>query len=245
MAKLFHSFLRQTLFRKKDNLLSLDDPYPTMLKLFGDKPVLNILDAGASNGHVTRRLLKQFPNATSYLFEPNPAYAPQLQTLAKQDSRIVPQLKALSNTEGQMTFHITQSPGRSSLFKTAVNAADADHEKRQVKQTIDVPVVTVDQWKQRENVGKIDLMKLDIQAGELNALKGADKTLREEVSMIFTEAFFNPRYQGGALFGEIDTYLRQCGFTLFSIYSPRANEQGKLLWANVLFVHEERLNMTH
>lgn len=243
MAKIFHSLLRHSLFRKKSNLLSLDDPYPAMAKLFGDKPVRNMLDAGASNGHVTQRLLKQFPKANSYLFEPNPVYTQQLQALAQQDSRVFPQHKALSSTEGEMTLHVAQSPGRSSLFKSTAAGVGGNTDKWQIKQDVQVPVVCIDQWKQRQNVGEIDLMKLDIQAGELDALKGADQTLREEVSMVFTEAFFNPRYTGGALFGEIDAYLRQRGFTLYNIYSPRANKQGQLLWANVLFVHKTRLNM--
>lgn len=242
MAKLLKTLLRQTLHRKKSNLMSLDDPYPVMAKLFGKHEVRHIIDAGASNGHVSERLLKQFPNATSYLFEPNPAYADVLAQKARENPRIVPHPFALSSTEGEMTLHIAQKAGRSSLLKATDTSYDNQGQHWQVKEEVSVPVVRIDDWKKRANVGKIDLMKLDIQAGELDALKGSEQTLRNEVSIVFTEAFFNPRYEGGALLGDLDAYLRQQGFCLYNMFSPRADANGKLLWANVLFIHEERLN---
>lgn len=244
MSKLFRKLLRRTLLHKKSNLQNLDDPYITMGKLLARKKIRGILDAGASNGHVSQRLVKHFQNATCYLFEPNPAYEQTLNTLASQDSRMSPQPMALSSGEGRMTLNVTQGPGRSSLLEASTTHIDQDHAKWQVRQRVQVPVVTVDQWRRRAGSPPIDLMKLDIQAGELQALRGSRQTLEEHTRVIYTEAFFNPLYRGGALFGHIDRFLRRRGFELYNFYNPRSDERGRLLWANAMFIHPARVTLT-
>lgn len=241
MAKLLKSLLRKSLYRKDSNLQSLDDPYQVMQQLVEGKPIRRIIDAGASNGHVSQRMLQRFPQATSYLFEPNPLYADQLHALEQADDRIIAQPVALSDHEGQMTLHLSEKPGRSSLYAPNDAFEDAPELERSIQREITVPVVTIDQWKAEADIGPIDLIKMDIQAGELDALCGARKTLKNEAAMVFTEAFFNPLYQGGALFADIDRHLRQLGFLLHNIYSPRADEAGTLLWANVLYIHPQRI----
>ena len=84
-------------------------------------------------------------------------------------------------------------------------------------------------------------MKLDIQGGELAALRGAEGLLRSGTLAVYTEVLFNPLYEHGALFGEIDQFLRTCGFALFNLFKPAADERGLLLWGNALYVHVERL----
>jgi FkbM family methyltransferase len=211
-----------------------------MKRLMGDKPVRHIIDAGASNGHVALRLLEQFPEAQAHLFEPNPAYGDTLAELAKKDSRVHPQALALSSSESEMTLHVTAGPGRSSLLEAGVSAIDQDQAKWEVQRDVTVPVVTLDKWRERENIPPIDLIKLDIQASELEALRGGEQTLRH-TAMVFTEAFFNPLYKNGALLADIDAYLRSQGFELYNLFNPRANENGQLLWANALYVQPGRV----
>jgi len=83
----------------------------------------------------------------------------------------------------------------------------------------------------------IQVMKFDIQGGELNALRGAAGLLKKSVALVYTEILFNPLYEGGALFSEIDLCLRNSGFVLYDIYKPRHHRDGKLLWANAIFIH--------
>jgi hypothetical protein len=57
----------------------------------------------------------------------------------------------------------------------------------------------------------IDLLKIDIQGGELDVFRGGPRTL-DNVVAIHTEVSFVPLYEGQPVFGDIDLDLRARGF---------------------------------
>jgi FkbM family methyltransferase len=60
-------------------------------------------------------------------------------------------------------------------------------------------------------VGRMDLLKMDIQGAEVDALRGATRLLRE-ASAVHLEVSFVPMYLGQPLFAEVDQELRRQGF---------------------------------
>ena len=117
MARLFSSVIRKTLFAKKKNLVSLDQPFTVITKLLRDHRITDIIDAGAGDGRISKRLLRSFPDAQVYAFEPNPFYREILKRYAAEDYRFHPQFMALSDREGIEGLHVTKSAGNTSLFK--------------------------------------------------------------------------------------------------------------------------------
>ncbi|UCE49370.1 MAG: FkbM family methyltransferase, partial [Phycisphaerales bacterium] len=89
----------------------------------------------------------------------------------------------------------------------------------------------------------IELIKLDIQGAELKALRGAARMLEDSTLIVYTEICFNPLYEGGALYGEIDLLLRDYGFGLYDIYKPKCDSRGLIMWANAIFVNLKRLGL--
>jgi len=243
MAKVLWSLLRKTAFKKKGNLVSLDDHYPVMKKLLAGHKVNGILDAGASNGRITGKFLKVFPEAKAYAFEPQPMYREGLTALAKQDTRISPQFLALGEQKGQLELQITESAGCTSLFKPSERMQKMYPDEAAVKETAMVDVVTIDDWRKQQGNPGIEVMKFDIQGGELAALRGANNTLRESTLLVYTEILFNPLYEGGALYSEIDLCLREAGFMLYNMYKPKTDDKGMLMWSNAIFVHTQRLGL--
>ncbi len=116
MGNRLSSFIKKKIIGKGGNLVSLDEPYQMMAHLLWNYPVTGMIDAGASDGRISRRLLREFPAAHVYAFEPNPLYAEALRQYAKDDPRFHPQFLALSDHEGTATLHVTESPGSTSLF---------------------------------------------------------------------------------------------------------------------------------
>jgi len=243
MSNRFSSFIRKTLLGKNKNLMSFDDPYYAMARLLKSVRIAGIIDAGASNGRISRRLLRRFPEARVYGFEPNSMYAETLQQYAKEDSRFHPQFLALSDHEGTADLYTTVSPGSTSLFIPGERLKKIDPHGVSFKSSEKVQVVTIDQWAERNGNPAIQLMKFDIQGAGLRALRGAARVLQNSTLLVYTEILFNPLYKNGSIFCEIDLFLREYGFVLYDMYKPKHDSKGLLLWGNAIYLHSGRLGI--
>lgn len=235
MGNRFSSRLKKLFLGKDQNLVSLEDPYATIARLLVNVPVSGILDAGASNGHIAQRLLGLFPSATAYAFEPNPAYRPVLDDLASRDARIRPQYMALSDHEGTENLFITESAGNTSLLAPNRTLQDLSPDGSQVRSVTPVEVLSLDAWAEKKGVESIEVMKFDIQGGELKALHGATHMLQTHTRLVYTEVWFNPSYSEGPVLSDIDLFLRDVGFLLHDFYRPKYGPGRRLLWANALY----------
>ncbi len=243
MANWFGSFIKKKLLGKNKNLVSLDEPYKVMAHLLKGCQVTGIIDAGASDGRISKRLLRKFPAAHVFAFEPNPLYTEMLQQYAKEDSRFHPQFLALSDHEGTADLYVTKSPGSTSLFTPANRLKEIDPQGASVKSLEKVKVVTIDEWAKRNGDPVIQLMKFDIQASELRALRGAVRVIHSSTLLVYTEIWFNPVYNGGAIYSEIDLFLREYGFILYDMFKPKYNPDGLIMWGNAIFLNVQRLGM--
>lgn len=241
MSNWFSTFLKRKLVGKNKNLVSIEEPYGVLKDLLQGFDITGIIDAGASNGSISRRLMRNFPRASVYGFEPNPMYGETLHRFAAEEETFKPQFLALSDQEGRLDLNVTESPGNTSFFAPGKRLVDYDPQGAVVKKTETVEVVTIDAWAQRAGNPDIQLMKFDIQGGELKAMRGASRTLRTSTLALFTEILFNPLYEGGAIFSEIDLFLREQGFVLYDLFGPKYDPRGLLLWGNAIYVHAERL----
>lgn len=243
MSNQFSSWLKKKLLRKDNNLISLNDPYLIIEGLLKDTEVTGILDAGASNGRISRRLLKKFSKANIYAFEPNPIYRETLERFAQEDSRFHPQYLALSDYEGSSELFITKSPGNTSLLSPAEWLKEIDPEGAEVKESREVKLVTIDQWAKKNNILEIQVMKFDIQGAELKALQGAVEVLEKSTCAVYSEICFNSLYNDGALFSEIDLFFRKQGFILYDVYKPKYNRSDVIMWANALYVDPRKIKI--
>lgn len=240
MAKLFDTLIRNTIFAKKNNLLSLDEPYKILENLLKKHKITGIIDAGASNGRISRRLLKIFPDACVHAFEPNLLYEETLNQFAREDKRFFPHYCALSDHKGFEDFCITESPGNTSFFKPGKRLKEFDPGGASLKSTKKVEVIPLDEWLKENGNHSIQIIKLDVQGAELLALRGAQDALKSSVLAIYTEILFNPLYDGGALYSDIDLCLRNYGFVLYDIFKPKHNSNGLLMWGNAIFLNSNK-----
>ncbi len=243
MAKILKTLIRKTFLNTYDNLVALDDPYYVLDKLLRRQNVNGILDAGGSNGRVTKKLLRFFPDATAYLFEPNPDYKETLENLASENARIKPQFIALSDKSDTAELNITSNIGSTSLFQPNKQFSKSHPNETALEKTVSITTQKLDDWVEENGNPTIELMKFDIQSGELLALKGAKKTLLSSTLVIYTEIFFNPMYEHGAIFSEIDLFLREFGFVLYNIYKPMSDDNGLLNQANAVYIHAEKIGI--
>lgn len=89
-----------------------------------------------------------------------------------------------------------------------------------------------------------DYLKIDVQGGELDVLRGAERLL-DTVLFVHTEVEFEPVYVNQPLFSDMDRFLRERGFELLDLTKlghsgyaalPQQQSRTKLMWADAIYV---------
>lgn len=173
-------------------------------------PEFNVfVDGGAGLGETANQMLAACGNRvkTILAFEPNPANVEAFMASDTNLIQVIP--SALGAHDGLSAFKITSTtknfganpylkPGTSFVGKL-VGDQDADDS------CIQVPVVRLDGVLKDRNIEKVDFLKLDLQGGELNALKGMGSMV-ETVKLMWVE------YSGQEGLFQL---LADSGFTMF------------------------------
>lgn len=216
--------------------------WPDQVALLGESQVSVVFDVGANAGDVTARYRGLFPEATVHCFEPLPGACDHLRRRYVRDAKVTVQQAAVTDLDGECNFTVNCADDSSSLLEADVEGIpDSYQRSMSPAHSLTVPAVTIDRYCASLNIPKIDILKLDIQGGELRALKGAGNALRSRsIRLIYSEVFFLPFYTGQPLFGDQLAFLAQLGYVLHGIYNPAFSGQtGRLQWADCIFVNEE------
>lgn len=198
-----------------------------------------VMDVGANAGVVTDMYRVMFPSARIHAFEPMPPACNLIRERFKGDTKIAVHNAAVCAENGPQTFTVNAASDTSSLLAADVDAIpDSYRQSMSASSSITVPGMTLDSFCSESGIERIDLLKMDIQGGELAALHGAAAMLkRQAISVIYSEAFFLPFYKDQPLFGEISAYLSSHGYRLHGIYNPTFSGQtGRLQWSDCIFV---------
>ena len=142
------------------------------------------------------------------------------------------------------SFHVNRFDATSSLLPSNLVFLDrfeALSTMCETLRTIEVETVRLDDIPE---VLDADFLKLDVQGGELDVLKGAGAMI-ERVVAVHCEVEFSPVYVDQPLYGDIDSHLRSKGFELIDIknagYStvkglPRPVSKSHLLWGEAVYM---------
>ncbi len=177
-----------------------------------------MIDGGAHTGMMAKQFYNRFPNLEVHAFEPNTDLIPTLQTNL-DDLPGSCNVMALGSQTRTDEFIVNDSPMTSSLLpRNELGRKYFDHVTRP-RETRGIQVITLDDWFDRSGLDRIDLIKLDLQGYEAEALQGATRVLDLGVACLFLEVHFIPFYKGCSLFAEVDTILRRHGYQLYNLYN--------------------------
>lgn len=208
-------------------------------RLLGDPAAPTLFDVGAYVGLKTRDFLEAFPAAKVHVFEPFPESFEQLSKNFQRDAGVKLQPMAMSDSVGTATFHSNNIVTTNSLLASAETDSKDDY-FRETKGTLTVNTTTLDHYCETEQIDRIDLLKMDIQGGELSAFKGATRLLNSHaIKLIYCEVLFTKQYENTPLYHDLATYLDQYNYRLFNFYDLSINEHGELAYADALFYSPE------
>ena len=103
---------------------------------------------------------------------------------------------------------------------------------------------SLDTFCKDEQIERIDLLKMDVQGGELGILQGARQLLaQKKIAVIYSEVFFVPMYQNQPLFGcsELAPHRYSLHYAYNFVFNGRS---GRLFSADALFVSPDLLGQS-
>lgn len=243
--KRFANHLINTLMLKQFGLelryRSGNDPIEDLRRLLHLRDVRTIVDGGAYRGTFSKEMARAFPQSRIFAFEPTPASHDVLTRNVADVPQVERQRLALGIRKGTATFYSNGSPLTNSLRRSS----DAGHryfgELVAGEAPLTVEVTTLHDFAHEHGIDRFDLIKLDLQGNELDALRGLGD-FAPLVQAAFIEVQFVPLYAGAPLFSDVDGWLRRKGLVLYQLYElVRSANDGRLLYGDALFVRAEIL----
>ena len=203
---------------------------------------LYIVDVGARDG-MHSRWNKFTSSYKGILFEPDPKEYKLLKS--KCGKNLIVLNSALSDSAGELDFHLCQKPGVSSVYWPNIDFLSKfpEVERFDVVKNIKVQADTLNNQLKKNNIFDIDFMKIDTQGHELSILHGSVDYLDNLVGLEI-EVEFVPLYKKQPLFNEVDSFIRKHGFELFDLkryYWKRKeskntrNQKGQLVFGDALY----------
>lgn len=228
--------------RSQKKLTLSDDPIYIISKILDPLDVKFVIDGGASIGHTSQKFSSLFPYAEIHAFEPFPDFHDALQQKTVVNPKIKFHNLALGNENCSGILNINESKGTNSLFKNSDKAKEIYGSLMNSEDVIEVGVTSLDNWIKPLGNQAVDILKLDLQGGELNAIKGAEHILKRGlVKCMICEFMFEPTYMGQPSWIELANIIEGYGLRLFSFYQPYYYN-GQLIQADLLFLNQSSIN---
>lgn len=189
-----------------------------------------LIDAGANKGQFS--LITRFvvPDVEIEAFEPLESEASVYKSLLGSSARL--HRVALGDCASESTFFVASRADSSSLFRPG--AAQKAAYGVDTKSMITVPVARLCDHINLSSLPHPIFFKLDVQGGELNALKGAEPVF-SLIDFIYCETSYVRLYDGQPLVNEIIDYLLPKGFTLRGVFNQVMTEEFGPTQADFLF----------
>jgi FkbM family methyltransferase len=178
------------------------------------KDGLVLFDVGANKGDWSAEMMRLVGSSVAklYQFEPSPHNGEFLKKRFS-DARISLAPFAVSDREGNTNlFSDVPGSGMASLYKRRL-----DHAHISLKESVGVSTITLDTFIATNNIKKIDFMKMDIEGAEFAALRGAERSLAQEIISAFSFEFGGGNIDSHTYFQDFWYFLTPLGFWIFRI----------------------------
>jgi hypothetical protein len=144
----------------------------------------------------------------------------------------------LGSVCGTANFNINRSRANNSLVSSSDDTAGRLGEIMETVERIEVDVTTLDVALRRAEIASCDILKLDLQGHDLQALAGAAHSLKS-VRVVIVEVWYAPVYTGSVTFLEIFNFLRDSGFAIYALAGLHYSTTDRLLWSDAIFVRAD------
>lgn len=207
------------------------DPYLDMRKFIkNDNPVF--FDVGANYGQTIDEITEVFKNNEIHSFEPSPGVFEFLRNKTSDRRNINIWNFGIGSSKKHLLLNENTNRNMSSFLEIGKEGWGS------IEYKTSVPVTTIDDFCEEQDITKIDVLKIDTQGYELEVFKGARKSMQENrIGLLYFEITFIDMYQNLPSFGELYDIAINNGFELITIY-PIKYKNNRAGWTDVLFKHK-------
>lgn len=197
---------------------------------------LNIMfDVGANTGQTWVEFRRNEPLAKIYCFEPVLETFQELKKNTINDENCIIENCAFGSEEGEKTIHLFDKNSPLNSLRDDIMNSEKDARQEVIK------IKSLDDYCKRNNIQKIDLLKIDTEGYELMVLEGSKNMLKSKsISFIYCEVGFLKRSIRHTHFSELTEWLADKGYYFFGLYQLVSNgwKEGDY-FGNALFVHKD------
>lgn len=169
-----------------------------------------ILDVGANIGGWTRMAKKIFPEAAFLMVEPQPEMRKFLDSICSEYKDVQWVEAGAGATRGNLIQTIWEDLAGSSFLPAVREELLSSGKQRKVE------IITIDSLLQDKGLKAPELVKLDIQGFELEALRGAESLFRETEVFILEISLYK-FMDGIPLFREVISFMGDRGYEMYDI----------------------------
>ena len=179
----------------------------------GTRNLKVIFDIGANEGQTAWGLVRYFPTADIYCFEPIKSTMDILQAKYARYPNLRFAQTALGSASGSMSIPLHHT----SVLNTLVANQPATEDLSGATETIEID--TLDAYCARERINRIDVLKIDVQGWEMEVFRGGRSMVEQgNVGFILAEAAFRRAVTDMQYFAEQNDYLEKQGFRFCGFY---------------------------
>ena len=216
------------------------DPASRRVALIRERGVNLVLDVGANDGPFARQLREAGYRGRIVSFEPQTAAYAALRSAAAADALWECRNVAVGVDEGEVVLNIAANSSSSSLFEMSpLHVASAPESAYVGREQVNVQ--RLDSLAGELGLAEATVyLKVDVQGGELDVLRGAVAAL-DRVVLVEAELSLVPLYEGAPRFDEIIDYLAERDFGVLSLEPVFVDpSDGRLLQLDAVFGRSAR-----
>ncbi|MFA6554503.1 MAG: FkbM family methyltransferase [Candidatus Paceibacterota bacterium] len=207
-------------------------------KLLRDTNTKIIFDVGANVGQTTQKYRKLFPKSKIFGFEPFKDVFKIYSNNTDGDKMTLRNNIALSNHTGTASFYSNECHYTNSLLPFDDKYSGKENLKS--KSQIQIITNTLDNFCDKNNLNHINILKIDVQGGEMLVLEGAKEMLsKKAIDLIYSEVEFVAIYKNQPLFKDIEKFLAQYDYHFYKNFNLYYDKDNVLISGDAIFIRTE------